>query len=101
MRKLVIHHLAKKDLQVIRNYTVKNWGLNQSKKYLIDLNATFRLIHQNPLVGVQKQEIQIGAFSFVYRNHIIYYQFDEEKVVIVAVLHQSMFLEKHLQDRLK
>ncbi|MCF6320021.1 MAG: type II toxin-antitoxin system RelE/ParE family toxin [Proteobacteria bacterium] len=100
MRKLIFHDYAKLELKRIRKYTVKNWGTNQAGKYLSELRHTLQLIKSNPLLGVEKPDICGGAYSFVYKSHVIYYQFDKEKVVIAGVLHQSMIPKKHLKGRI-
>jgi toxin ParE1/3/4 len=101
MRKLIFHDLAKQDLRFIRKFTIKNWGENQAIKYLKDLSKTIQLIKQNPFLGIQKQDIQDGAYNFIYKSHAIYFQFDKNTVVIVGVLHKSMLPKKHLTGRIE
>ncbi|VAW37114.1 hypothetical protein MNBD_GAMMA01-1817 [hydrothermal vent metagenome] len=100
MKQLIFHSLAKQDLKFIRKYTMKKWGEHQTIKYLTGLSQTIQLIKKNPLLGTPKQDIRESAYGFVYKNHVIYYQFDRNKVVIAAVLHQSMLPKKHLQGRI-
>ena len=100
MRKLIFHDLAKQDLKLIRIFTVKKWGRNQASKYLMDLSKTIQLMRQNPLLGTQKQDIHDRAYGFVYKSHMIYYQFDNDCIVIAGVLHQSRLPKKHLVGRI-
>jgi toxin ParE1/3/4 len=100
MRKLIFHDLAKQDLKLIRTITVKKWGVNQASKYLMDMSKTIQLIKQNPLLGVKKQDVHNRAYGFVYKSHMIYYQYDNDCVVIAGVLHQSRLPKKHLTGRI-
>ncbi|MCF6289347.1 MAG: type II toxin-antitoxin system RelE/ParE family toxin [Proteobacteria bacterium] len=100
MRKIVYHRLAKQDLIAIRHYTFVKWGKIQSIKYLRALRQAIQLIKKNPLLGLKKEDIQEGAYSFIFKSHIIYYQFDINKIVVIAVFHQSMLPTKHLQGRM-
>lgn len=100
MRQLVFHRLAQQDIKKIRQYTIRNWGKNQAKKYLSGLSETIKLIRMNPQIGIQKYEIKQGAFVLHYKSHVIHYQFDNDKMVVVGVFHQSMLPKKHLQGRI-
>ncbi len=100
MRKLIFHDLAKQDLKLIRVFTVKKWGRHQASKYLMDLRKTIQLLNQNPLLGIKKLDVHDRAYGFVYKSHIIYYQFDNDSIVIAGVLHQSRLPKKHLVGRI-
>ncbi len=100
MRKLIFHDLAKQDLKLIRAFTVKKWGVNQANKYLMDMSKTIQLIKKNPLLGVKKPDVHDTAYGFVYKSHMIYYQYNRDCVVIAGVLHQSRLPKKHLIGRI-
>jgi len=90
---------AELDLFKIRDYTVSNWGAEQSNKYLIGLRDTFRLIAENSNVGTQRTDIDENVFSFPHVSHTLYYTIDNNRVIFFGVLHKSMIPEKHLLDR--
>ncbi|MDL2263115.1 type II toxin-antitoxin system RelE/ParE family toxin [Synergistaceae bacterium OttesenSCG-928-I11] len=88
---------ARKHISGIRDYTVENWGGDQAKNYLAEMNVVFDFLAQNPDVGANRSDdLKPGIMSFVYRSHVIYYRKSRANIVIVAVLHQSMVPQKHL-----
>ena len=96
MRQLKLTKQAFNELEEIKRYSVVNWGNAQAAKYLKKLKDTFELIQINPEVG------QPGLLNWpqIYRlpvqSHMVYYQFDDQEVFVMAVLHQSMLPENHL-----
>ena len=42
---------AERDLKDIYRYTFDSFGERQAEKYLLELNAVFRLIGENPRMG--------------------------------------------------
>lgn len=90
---------AEEDLVKIRDYTVNNWGIEQSRKYLTELRDIFRLIAETPRIGTQRSGVGENVFSFPYASHMLYYAIHDELVVFFGVLHRSMVPENHLPDR--
>ncbi len=90
---------AQSDLIKIRSYTLKQWGIEQSKKYLLKLRQTIRLLSETPTIGKQRPDISPDVFSFPYVSHVIYYMAHNEQLVVFGVLHKSMVPNAHLEDR--
>lgn len=90
---------AQTDLIEIRRYTLKQWGVEQSKKYLLELRQTIRGLSETPAMGKQRHEVGVDAFSFPHASHVIYYLVNKQKIVIFAVLHKSMLPLLHLDNR--
>ncbi|MBL4660545.1 MAG: type II toxin-antitoxin system RelE/ParE family toxin [Alcanivoracaceae bacterium] len=97
MRRLVILDVTKQQLKSIKRYTFKKWGKQQSVKYVKELRQMIILLFKNPLLGIQKPDINNMAFGFPCGSHVIYYYFNDDKVIIVGVLHKSMLPKQHLQ----
>jgi len=55
---------AKFDLIEIRRFTTKQWGHEQSLKYLLNLRQTFRLLAETPPPGKQRPDVGSGVLSF-------------------------------------
>lgn len=81
---------AQTDLIEIRRYTLKQWGAEQSKKYLLELRQTIRVLSETPTLGKQRHEVGVDVFSFPYVSHVIYYIVNKQQIVIFSVLHKSM-----------
>ena len=90
---------AQSDLIEIRGYTLKQWGGKQSKKYLLELRQTIRLLSETPTIGKQRSDISSDAFSFRHVSHVIYYMSHKKQVVVFGILHKSMVPNIHLEDR--
>jgi toxin ParE1/3/4 len=90
---------ARADLLNIRKYTLKTWGIEQSGKYLQELNKILQVLSDSPSIGVQRTDISLTTFSFPYASHIIYYTVDNDFLIVFAVLHKNMVPEKHIANR--
>ncbi len=88
--------LATSDLGKIADYTLENFGLNQSREYKKGLMESFRLLTANPQLGESAREFHPDLRRFVYQSHTIFYKPTKEGVSIVRVLGQSMDTEQHL-----
>jgi toxin ParE1/3/4 len=99
MRALRLSQQAQNHLDEIKSYTLLNWGLKQSTKYLIELHQTSLLLTKNPQIGQQRNDLNEGVFSFSHKSHTIYYKYNDEQLFILAYLHQSMLPAKHLPSR--
>ena len=94
---------SKQDLIQIRRFTIERWGNEQSIHYLTDLKKTLRLLVELPSMGKDcVEDLGRNIYRFPYGSHVVYYlTMDNKKIVIVAILHQSMVPEKHLNHRLE
>ncbi len=90
---------AKNDLIEIRRYTLQQWGLAQSQKYISGLRNTMQRLAESPNLGKQQIDIAAGVFSFQYESHLIYYMLHENQLVVFGVLHKRMLPSIHLKDR--
>ena len=93
---------TKCDLIQIRLFTVERWGNIQSVRYLRDLRKTLRLLSEMPSMGTACfDDLGENIYRFPFSRHVIYYQsMPNEKIVVVAILHQHMVPEKHFCNRL-
>ena len=91
---------ALSDLIEIRRFTLKQWGINQSQKYLSELRKAILALAKTPAIGKKRLEVGQNVFSFPYVSHVIYYTLDDQQqLVVFAVLHKSMVPFLHLDDR--
>ncbi len=90
---------AQTDLINIRHYTLKNWGSEQSEKYLTELQQTIELLAASPKMGKKRADISTEDLSFPYASHVIYYALQSDCLLVFAVLHKSMVPNNHLDGR--
>lgn len=92
---------AQRDLREIRSYTLKNFGEQQSRDYLVRLRQALENLAEMPSMG-QKRETELGpgVRSFPCVSHMIYYTSTHDGIVVMAVLHQSRIPAHHFAGRL-
>lgn len=88
---------AQRDLQDIRDYTLRNWGAAQSRSYLKRLQVLLNKLGEMPGLGQSRtEELSPGIYSFPYVSHTIYYRIQESDILVMTVLHQSRLPAIHL-----
>ena len=85
---------AQADLDAIRDYTVGQFGAAQAIAYLDAIEAAFRRLLAYPMMGTPALRPDIRAFGC--RQHQIYYALDDERILVVRVLHKAMDVERWL-----
>ncbi|WP_145500021.1 type II toxin-antitoxin system RelE/ParE family toxin [Yersinia bercovieri] len=90
---------ARTDLIEIRRYTVKQWGLAQSQKYIAELRRTIHLLTVNPYLGKHRLDVGLDVLSFPHASHVIYYLLHEQQLIVFGVLHKHRVPLNHLADR--
>ena len=89
---------AEKDLEAIWHYSVKNWGINKALEYLDGLDNVFRMLTNNPNISNLFQKFIPPVRIHHHNSHLIVYIVEEERIVIIRVLHESMSLDKQLDN---
>ncbi len=90
---------AQTDLIEIRRFTVKQWGTEQSQKYLLELRQTIRLLAETPSLGKSRPDVGSNVLSFPHASHVIYYVVHEQQLIVFGVLHKRMVPSNHLAER--
>ena len=98
MRKLEVTQQAQTEIIEIKSYTSEHWGLPQAIKYLAELQSTINLLRESPLVGVKREDLSNKIYSFPYASHMVYYQFNEKVLYLLAVMHKNRLPKNHLKD---
>jgi toxin ParE1/3/4 len=91
-----VSRAARRDLKAIAAYTQNMWGAEQRRAYLKGLDLTFRFLSENPLSGACCDQIAKGLRKHPYRSHTLFYEYRDESVFIVRVLHKSMDVEHNI-----
>ncbi len=90
---------AQTDLIEIRRFTVKQWGIAQSQKYLLELRKTLRLLAETPSLGKSRPDVGSNVLSFPHVSHVIYYVVHEQQLIVFGVLHKRTVPLNHLAER--
>ncbi|NRN28631.1 type II toxin-antitoxin system RelE/ParE family toxin [Photorhabdus heterorhabditis] len=89
---------TQRNLIEIRRFTVKQWGIAQSQKYLLELRRIIRLLAETPFLGKSRSDIGPDVLSFPYISHVIYYVVHEQQLVVFGVLYKRMVPLSHLPE---
>lgn len=81
---------AKADLISIAVYTRQTWGVAQAERYLDDLEECSHLLAGNPSLGRPCEWIRPGLRRFERHKHLLFYRQQEDGILVVRILHQSM-----------
>jgi toxin ParE1/3/4 len=92
---LVIKASAKQDLENIYLYSLKEFGLKKSEKYIMDIDLAIQKLRENSKLG-QTYHHRHGYRFYKAASHIIFYKSLLNKIIIVRILHKLMDYEKHL-----
>lgn len=87
---------AAADLDEIYEYTILNFGLTQAQAYLHGLQERFDALAERPTQGRSATQFAPKLRRFEHQSHMIFYLLEEQRVLIVRVLHQSMDVKRHL-----
>ena len=92
---------AERDLQQIARYTLDKWGKAQLLRYKSGLKNTLKLIGQNKVIprlfSRKYPQLQVAK----YQHHFIFYLAEEnEKPVIIGVIHEERDVVNQLTARL-
>jgi toxin ParE1/3/4 len=88
--------LAELDLEEIWFYTFATWSLNQANDYQ---DILFLGMNQLKINSTQAKYIKIDNRNFYYNkigHHFIFFQQQENEILIYRVLHEVMDFSKHL-----
>ena len=94
---LVIAPAAKTDLKDIYQYGLRRWGQAQSDSYLETIKNQFWSITEQPLIGVERSDLLLGARSLPIESHTLFYRITTDTVEIIRVLHGRQDPQRHLK----
>jgi toxin ParE1/3/4 len=89
---------AEADLLEIARYTLHTWGLDQTLRYLDDLEACCRKLAYHPKLGRECEDIRPGLRRMEQGRHIVFYRQVPGGVLVSRILHQRMLPERHAID---
>lgn len=81
---------ARSDLKDIGRYTLLKWGKDQRNIYLKNIEARFKWLADNPLLGKHRADINEGFYSFPQGEHLVFYVMQPEGIAIIGIPHKEM-----------
>ncbi len=92
---------AAQDLLSIARYTVRTWGIAQSRAYAAELEKNFESLADKLLPATPFSERLPDVMVWHNKYHSVYYTYEinGSGIVIIAVLHQKTDTQQKLQSR--
>lgn len=81
---------AKRDLEGIWLYTLKEWGIEQAHLYTDELTAAIDQVAHNPELGAPCDHIRKGYRRSRVGRHAIYFRITDYGIAVIRVLHDRM-----------
>jgi toxin ParE1/3/4 len=95
MDKYRLSNRADSDIAEIADYTVRQFGIKQARRYRDGLEAVFQRLAQYQNSGRSAGHLAPGLRRMKYESHVIFFLHDEAGVLIVRILHQRMAFKRH------
>jgi len=83
------------DLEVVAEYTIERFGVEQARHYRDDLKTCFDQLVTNPDMGPRAEHLARDLRRFECQSHVVFYRFDTDGLLIVRVLHSRMDVPRH------
>jgi toxin ParE1/3/4 len=84
---------AAEDLREIGRYTRRPWGIAQARHYRQELELALHNLSLNPLIGREREEIEVEIRSFRVAAHVAFYMPRRGGITVIRLLHPSMDVE--------
>jgi toxin ParE1/3/4 len=99
MSRFILTGKARDDLRAIALFTEERWGVAQRNLYIKQFDDTFRFLAATPQAGNPCDYIREGYRKFPQGSHVIFYTTDDERIVIVRILHKHMDIDSNLPSQ--
>ncbi len=96
MKRLDLTEIARADLDSIRRYSTRTWGLEETTKYMNALRDTLKGLVRGAVVPRSRDDLRPGIQMATSGRHCIFFEADEARVLVVRVLHDRMDYRLHL-----
>lgn len=93
--KVRLSKLADRDLTDIYKYSFREFGKAQAERYYFGLWECFEFLSEHPHIGRLRLEFQPPARSHHHRKHVVFYDLEDDHILITRILHERMDLERH------
>ncbi len=86
-RQILFRPRAVTDLDDIWDYTTETWSQAQAVSYFSGLDAALGLLAEFPEMARERSEFTPAVRIHRYRQHLIIYMADEEKLDVLRIVH--------------
>ena len=86
---------AREDMEAVWLYSLRQWGTQQTERYIDDLTEAFVFLAESPKTGTACENIRVGYRKYHVIRHVIYYRETGYGVEVMRVLHDRMLVTRH------
>ncbi len=86
---------AREDMEAVWLYSLKQWGTEQTGRYIDDLTEVFGFLAESPKAGTACEHIRAGYRKYPVMRHVIYYRETGYGVKVIRVLHDRMLVIRY------
>lgn len=90
---------AEEDLRGIWRYTYETWGFDQAETYFDRIEACFEAVCSREALSKPLEGLPDGLRIHRCEHHYIVW-LDDDRPIIIAILHERMDFVRRLKDRL-
>lgn len=81
-------------MEAVWLYSLQEWGLVQTDRYIDDLTTAFEFLTDNPKAGSSCENIRAGYRKYPVIRHVIYYRETHCGIEVIRVLHDRMLASR-------
>jgi len=96
VREVEFARAALRDIADIGLESERRWGAAQREKYVGEISDRIDQLAERPELGPVNDAERPGLRRLRVGSHIVFYRFNETRLLVVRVLHQRMDLNRHL-----
>jgi toxin ParE1/3/4 len=86
--------VAELDLLDIGTYTLRAWGVDQTIRYLDDIEACCQRLADSPALGRPCDHVRPGLRRAEQGKHVVFFRREPEGILVSRLLHQGMLPER-------
>lgn len=86
---------ADSDIAGIADYTIRQFGIKQARRYRDGLEKIFRRLAEYPNSGRSAGHLAPKLRRMNFESHVIFFLHDVDGALIVRILHQRMAFKRH------
>ena len=97
MARLIYSRQAASDIDEITAFSVAQFGVEVAGDYLTGFELVCELLREFPEMAAIYPRVRPEMRCLIYRSHRIFYQTDEDQVLVVRVLHHARDVPKDIK----
>ena len=94
--RLEISRAARRDLRLIWNFSVEEWGRERADRYIRDLDRAMTALAVDPRRARARDDLKPGYMVYAAGSHTIIARVESDAIKVVRMLRARMDFKRHL-----